>query len=574
MHSRLASLATMVDRPFGGQPRESPSPAALSSRSLAVSLVPVTVLLALACGDSTSPTTPYEQRLVITPAIQTVQIPRTLQVSATGGSGAISWESSSEAVAVVSESGLVTARFPGDAAIIVRRGNQSATLSLTVTATRLDVEPSPASVAVDGTYPLTAMVRDANGDVLSGVPVVWSTGNGNIAIVDSSSGVVTGIANGSTTITATAGGVSGGVRVLVGTGTPDNPFARIAFGSIGTVQNYACGLEAQTGRAYCWGDNHSGALGIGDTDGSDAPVLVSGALRVRSLSVGFYGNCAIEAETGLAYCWGGNRFGNLGDGTLTTRWVPTLVQSDGLRFSSISTSGELTCGVGAETRLGYCWGREGRIGDGTLTGRSVPTLVESRGDRIQFSTISVGGHACGVEADTGRGYCWGPNESGQLGDGTTIERLLPTLVADGHLRFSSISPGGAFTCGTEAQTGFAYCWGSNAFGQLGDGTTTGRPEPQPIGENALRFTAISSRGDMACGIEAETGVAYCWGRGYTGTARLVPTMVSGERIRFSSINVGGNACGVEAQTGRGYCWSDSLVPTPLAPGSVASGAKR
>jgi hypothetical protein len=81
---------------------------------------------------------------------------------------------------------------------------------------------------------------------------------------------------------------------------------------------------------------------------------------------------------------------------------------------------------------------------------------------------------------------------------------------------------------------------------------------------------------MTCGIEAETGVAYCWGLGYAGAPRLTPTMVgNGDRIQFSSISVGGGACAVEAQTGRGYCWGESLVPTPLAPGSsVASSRMR
>jgi len=112
------------------------------------------------------------------------------------------------------------------------------------------------------------------------------------------------------------------------------------------------------------------------------------------------------------------------------------------------------------------------------------------------------------------------------------------------------------------------------LGQPGDGTTTTRPEPGIAG-SALRLDTVSSRGDMVCGIEAETGVAYCWGRAYTGAARLVPTMVANDRIRFSSISVGGGACAVEAQTGRGYCWGDSLVATPLAPpATLVSSAMR
>ena len=179
--------------------------------SLRLSLVPFLVLLALACTDSNSP----EQPLVITPAIQTLRVPRTLQISTEGGRGTVSWESSDRAVATVDTSGLVTAMFPGSAAITARQGLRSATLTLTVTATRIDIAPSPASVALNGTQPLTATARDANGAVLSGVPVSWRTGNAAIARVDSTTGVVTGIATGATTITAIGGGASGGVTVVV-----------------------------------------------------------------------------------------------------------------------------------------------------------------------------------------------------------------------------------------------------------------------------------------------------------------------------------------------------------------------
>ena len=76
-------------------------------------------------------------------------------------------------------------------------------------------------------------------------------GERTIATVDISSGVLTGVATGYTTISASGGGATGGTRVSVG--TPDNPFARIAFSSIGTVQNYACGLEAETGSGVLLG---------------------------------------------------------------------------------------------------------------------------------------------------------------------------------------------------------------------------------------------------------------------------------------------------------------------------------
>jgi hypothetical protein len=523
------------------------------------SLAPLLIVLASGCSDS-APTPPdtYVPPLAITTEPQGLQVPRTLQISATGEGATIAWESSDQTVATVSTTGLVTGRFPGSVTITARRGSQSAAVALAVTARRLEVGPNGASVGVGGTALLTAIVRDADDQVIDGVQVNWRTENASVATVDASTGVATGVATGITGIIATGAGVDARVRLTVK--TPEFPLAGIAFSSISTVGNYACGLEALTGRAFCWGDNHSGALGIGEVDGPDAAVLVTGGRRYSSLSVGYYGNCAVEAQTGSAYCWGGNRFGQVGDDTFTTRWVPTLVGGGTPRFSSVSASGDVSCGIEDGTGFAYCWGKG--QGDAALMTQSRPTMVG--GNPIGFSSISVGSHVCGVEAVTGYGYCWGPNESGQLGDGTTTGRLAPTRVADGRLRFSAISVGDGATCGVEAETGRAYCWGANAYGQLGDGTTTARAVPAAIA-GAVRFATISSRGFLTCGLEAQTGVAYCWGHGYYGPSRLVPTIIGSGGVRFSSIGVGGEGCGVEVQTGSGYCWNDSLIPIPLGP---------
>jgi serine/threonine-protein kinase len=351
----------------------------------------------------------------------------------------------------------------------------------------------------------------------------------------------------------------------------------VALTHVGTVGNFACGIAAQTELAYCWGDNHQGALGSGDGPGTDGvPVLVGGGgLRFRSISVGYYTTCGIESVTGRAYCWGSDASGQLGDDGAGTRSVPTLVAGGRLRFSSISASGQVTCGVEAPTGAAYCWGANtyGQVGDGTTTDRLLPMLV--RGSR-EFSSISAGGEvSCGVEAGTGAGYCWGRNNAGTLGDGTTTDRSSPTPVGGG-LRFSSISASGLVACGVEAGTGVGYCWGANANGQVGDGTTTDRLLPTPVGGGSPRFVSIDAGWSMACGIEAGTGAAYCWGRNRNGTMgdgttadRLVSTLVGGGRLRFSTLSAGGagqgyEVCGIEAATGVPYCWGHArLVPIPL-----------
>jgi len=361
--------------------------------------------------------------------------------------------------------------------------------------------------------------------------------------------------------------------------TAKSPFD-IVFSSLSTVGNYACGLEATTSLAYCWGDNHSGALGIGDAEWLDLPMVVGYATkRFRSLSVSAYWNCAIEVGTDLPFCWGSTRglpqSGFWSDAVA----VPTLLGEGLFRFASISAGTVVTCGIELETSRAYCSGLGELVGDGTGLLRLRLTQVGGEGSALRFATISASpGVVCGIETGTARAYCWGRNESGQVGDGTRTARLLPTLVANGAIRFTTISAGENVVCGIEAQTAHALCWGANAHGQLGDGSVTSRLLPTPVAGTGLRFSSIEAGPNMVCAVEAETEAAYCWGRNNYGSLgdgtnqnRLLPTPVVGG-LRFASISTGGaggayggnETCGVEAKTGRAFCWGfDRLVPTPF-----------
>jgi alpha-tubulin suppressor-like RCC1 family protein len=225
----------------------------------------------------------------------------------------------------------------------------------------------------------------------------------------------------------------------------------------------------------------------------------------------------------------------------------------------------------------FCWGinGNGHLGDGTTTDRHVPTLVAGS---LTFAALSVGYfHTCGL-ATSGTAYCWGGNAFGQVGDGTNTDRLVPTVVA-GDLTFATLSAGYSHTCGVTT-SGAAYCWGYGGNGHLGDGTTTNRSVPTPVVTN-LTFTAINAA-DATCGVTA-SGAAYCWGPNSNGQLgdnttiqRLVPTAVVGDLI-FTALSGGVyHTCGVIA-SGVAYCWgfnsngqlgdnttTQRLVPTPVA----------
>jgi len=190
------------------------------------------------------------------------------------------------------------------------------------------------------------------------------------------------------------------------------------------------------------------------------------------VSAGGNHTCANSAA-GSLYCWGINSLGQLGDGTTTIRLAPTLVRS-AVSFAQVSAAAGYTC---ARTAAGatYCWGNNlvGQLGDDTRISRPLPGLV---GGTLRFAEVSANrygdgldedenkGHTC-ARTDTGAVYCWGVNWSGQLGDGTTTDRLLPTAIAGG-LRFADVSVGGGRTCGV-TESGAVYCWGNNLIGQVG-----------------------------------------------------------------------------------------------------------
>ena len=116
-----------------------------------------------------------------------------------------------------------------------------------------------------------------------------------------------------------------------------------------------------------------------------------------------------------------------------------------------------------------CWGSnsDGQIGDGTTTDRLIPVIVAGL---TNVKSISAGQkHTC-TALDNGSAKCWGSNSNGRLGDGTTAERLIPVIVA-GLTNVKSISCGQKHTC-TALDNGSAVCWGSNSNGQLGNGSTT------------------------------------------------------------------------------------------------------
>jgi alpha-tubulin suppressor-like RCC1 family protein len=205
-------------------------------------------------------------------------------------------------------------------------------------------------------------------------------------------------------------------------------FRQVSAGGDRDQEQYAahsCGVTTSD-EAYCWGGNRVGQLGIGGTTSGGShytPTRVAGGYRFRQIDAGVDYTCAVTT-TYRAYCWGNGRRGQIGDGKTYLRFSPSAV-AGGHAFSRVTTGRVHTC---AETTLNraYCWGANGgALGDGTTTQRLIPVAVSGG---LFFSQVGVGEHhSCG-RTDSGVAYCWGWNGEGQLGDGTTTTRLRPVRV--------------------------------------------------------------------------------------------------------------------------------------------------
>ena len=331
----------------------------------------------------------------------------------------------------------------------------------------------------------------------------------------------------------------------------------VSFVSVATGGYHACGVTAR-GDAYCWGRGI--ALGSG-SETTSVPTLVSGGLSFSSVSAGEQHTCGVTTA-GALHCWGRNFQGQLGDGTSTNRSVPVPVLGPpGVTYTSVSAGQEYTCAVATTTGDAYCWGsnQDGQLGDGTQVGKLTPTLVVGG---HTFGSVNAGAwHTCGVT--TGNvAYCWGRNSLGQIGDGTSSlsDRTTPTLVVGGHA-FSSVSAGdNLMTCGVTT-TDVAYCWG---LGSLGTGSPSLETTPSLV-LGGLAFASVSTGSIHNCGVTT-TNTAHCWGSngdGALGDGTLVtrssPVAVTGGLL-FGSLSTGGDPLGANGfscgRTTGGvlYCW--------------------
>jgi alpha-tubulin suppressor-like RCC1 family protein len=283
---------------------------------------------------------------------------------------------------------------------------------------------------------------------------------------------------------------------------------------IATGDQFTCALSSD-GLVFCWGLGTSGQLGNAGTASSTVPVAVdtSGALAgktVRQITAGTSHACALTSDN-LAYCWGANSDGRIGNNvTSSSVSSPAAVTMTGIlsgkTISSIAAGGIHTCAI-ASDNLAYCWGgnTNGQLGNTSTTGSKVPVAVTTSGvlSGKTITAISTGtDHTCVIASDS-QAYCWGFNSTGQLGNNTLTQSTSAVAVdtsgvlAGKTLRSLNTAYQKSCVIASDSQI---YCWGNNTSGPLGDSSNTNRRVPVAAAQIKSNNPTVSFGGASATGI--------------------------------------------------------------------------
>lgn len=273
-----------------------------------------------------------------------------------------------------------------------------------------------------------------------------------------------------------------------------------------TGSAHAC-TRLSGGMMRCWGNNNSGQIGIGSTGSAREPVGPSGIYSAVDISAGGANSCAV-LDDGTARCWG---FGGwrIGSGTMPFTSAPSPLTVAGLiDATSIDTGQNHTCVVRTGGKVS-CWGaddgNQGVLGQSVFLGSNVPLEIADLDGVVE---VAAGGrHSCALLAD-GSVRCWGANDRGQLGDGSSTAKSFEPVPVVGLQDAVAITAGGEHSCALLAD-GTARCWGANAYGQLGDGSR--QLSRSPVEVAGLSGLTDVDGGDRSTCAATSDGSAWCWG---------------------------------------------------------------
>ena len=350
----------------------------------------------------------------------------------------------------------------------------------------------------------------------------------------------------------------------LGDGTEEAKQVPVHVGGLGNVAAISAGTSSTCaietgGNLWCWGWNGNGELGDGTTINKSAPVKVNSLGQVTSVDVGGDHACALTADA-TSWCWGANHYGHLGDGTNDGKVTPVAV--GGLAGTlSIAVGFSHTCAIKADGTI-WCWGWNyiSQLGTGT-TGGFKPAAVQVAGVQGFTSVAGAYGHTCALKSD-GSVWCWGNNQSGQLGNNTKNHGEKSPVQASGMSGATVVTAGYVHTCAAKGD-GSLSCWGGNAGGQLGIGTGPDKTTPVQVSGLSEVITVAASSGHHTCAVKTN-GTVWCWGPNHAGQlgdgtkeARLTPVQVIGMSDTASVAAGDSHTCALKS-SGSVWCWGSNV----------------
>ena len=312
--------------------------------------------------------------------------------------------------------------------------------------------------------------------------------------------------------------------------------------AIASGSSYSLALRSSDGAVFAWGLNSSGQLGDNTTTQRNTPVQVLGVggsgnlTGITAIAAGDH-TVALRGSDGAVFDWGTNGSGQLGDNTTTQRNTPVQVLGVGgtgnlTGITAIASGSSFSLAARGSDGAVFAWGTNssGQLGDNTTTQRNTPVQVlgvGGSGNLTGITAVAAGySHAVGLRGSDGAVFAWGYNNVGQLGDNTSIQRKTPVQVlgvgGTGNLTgITAIAAGYYHTVALRGSDGAVFDWGNNAYGSLGDNTSSQRNTPiQVLGVggtgNLTGITSIAAGDYQTAVVRGSDKTVFAWGYNNVG----------------------------------------------------------
>lgn len=313
-------------------------------------------------------------------------------------------------------------------------------------------------------------------------------------------------------------------------------------------------------KLYMFGKNQYGQLGDNTKTDKPTPFELTIPGETIKQATGSLYHSALVTESGKLYTFGYNNNGQLGDGTKIDKITPTLITIAGETIKYVELGKYDDSAVITESGKLYTFGYNnyGQLGDGTTGTKTIPTLITIPGETIK--TVALGKSHSAVVTESGKLYTFGFNNHGQLGDGTEVDKKTPILITIPGETIKDVACGNMHTV-VITESGKLYTFGYNNYGNLGNGTIIEQWSPIQITIPSETIKQVAAGGSHTAVI-TESGKLYVWGNNYygqvgigsTGDYKTTPQLITLPDETITSISAGDSFTIATTASGKVYAW--------------------